>query len=273
MILLVILCGGNSLWAESSSDEVKSPAWVLADSRDNRILEEHLSEHRLPPASLTKVMSAYLVFESLKSAELSLEDRLRVPKVVSRLSSTESRMSLVSGELVTVEDLLTGLIVVSANDAALTLAQSLGPGEVGFVRKMNQKARALGMMKTHFSNSTGLSDPKHFSTARDLAILALRMMRDHPEYFNYSAKSEINYKGFHKKNTNELLGDLPVDGMKTGYTRAAGWCVMLSLKHGTERLLVVVLGASSNQERFHVGRTLLQSGLIKASRPEMGLTL
>lgn len=272
LILLISWCCSPASGADSVS-EAKASAWVLADSRTSRILDEQSADIRLPPASLTKVMTAYLVFERLKSAELSLEDRLPVPEQVSHLKGAESRMFLTAGDLVTVRDLLMGLIVISANDAALTLAQSLGPGDGAFVQTMNRKARALGMEKTHFSNATGLSDSKHYSTARDMAILALRMVRDHPDYFYYSAQTEINYKGFQKKNTNELLGDLPVDGMKTGYTRAAGWCVMLSLKHGKGRLLAVVLGAPSNQERFRIGKALLQSGLLKMAGPELGLTL
>lgn len=138
---------------------------------------------------------------------------------------------------------------------------------------MNDKAKALGMMKSHFDNATGLSSPSHLSTARDLVVLAVHMIRDHPEFFQYSGRSDFHYKGFRKKNTNELLGELPVDGMKTGYTKAAGWCLMISSKQGQRRLLAVVLGAASNHERFRAGRQLLQLGLMRVYGPEEGRTL
>ncbi|BEV68425.1 D-alanyl-D-alanine carboxypeptidase DacA [Bdellovibrio bacteriovorus] len=251
---------------------VKALSWVLLDASSGRILAELNKDQRLPPASLTKVMTAYMVFSEIREGRLSRMDRVKVSEQAIIRRPEESSMYLRVGEFVTVEELLRGLIVASANDAALVLAEVVSGSQKAFTEQMNKTAQKLGMTQSLFANSSGLYTEKHYSTAKDLGLLAVRISQEFPEYFEYSSSKELTFRDFHKKNTNDLLfSKLPVDGMKTGHIKAAGWCVMVSARKNkrpdkkSERYIAVVLGAPSNQDRFVAGRALLEFAFSQPS--------
>ncbi|WP_374027227.1 D-alanyl-D-alanine carboxypeptidase family protein [Bdellovibrio bacteriovorus] len=251
---------------------VKALSWVLLDASSGRILAELNKDQRLPPASLTKVMTAYMVFSEIREGRLSRMDRVKVSEQAIIRRPEESSMYLRVGEFVTVEELLRGLIVASANDAALVLAEVVSGSQKAFTEQMNKTAQKLGMTESLFANSSGLYTEKHYSTAKDLGLLAVRISQEFPEYFEYSSSKELTFRDFHKKNTNDLLfSKLPVDGMKTGHIKAAGWCVMVSARKNkrpdkkSERYIAVVLGAPSNQDRFVAGRALLEFAFSQPS--------
>ncbi|MGE9744313.1 D-alanyl-D-alanine carboxypeptidase family protein [Bdellovibrio bacteriovorus] len=251
---------------------VKALSWVLLDASSGQILAELNKDQRLPPASLTKVMTAYMVFSEIREGRLSRMDRVKVSEQAIIRRPEESSMYLRVGEFVTVEELLRGLIVASANDAALLLAEVVSGSQKAFTEQMNKTAQKLGMTQSLFANSSGLYTEKHYSTAKDLGLLAVRISQEFPEYFEYSSSKELTFRDFHKKNTNDLLfSKLPVDGMKTGHIKAAGWCVMVSARKNkrpdkkSERYIAVVLGAPSNQDRFVAGRALLEFAFSQPS--------
>ncbi len=251
---------------------VKALSWVLLDASSGQILAELNKDQRLPPASLTKVMTAYMVFSEIHEGRLSRMDRVKVSEQAIIRRPEESSMYLRVGEFVTVEELLRGLIVASANDAALVLAEVVSGSQKAFTEQMNKTAQKLGMTQSLFANSSGLYTEKHYSTAKDLGLLAVRISQEFPEYFEYSSSKELTFRDFHKKNTNDLLfSKLPVDGMKTGHIKAAGWCVMVSARKNkrpdkkSERYIAVVLGAPSNQDRFVAGRALLEFAFSQPS--------
>ncbi|MFV8259052.1 D-alanyl-D-alanine carboxypeptidase family protein [Bdellovibrio bacteriovorus] len=244
---------------------VNALSWVLLDASSGQILAELNKDQPLPPASLTKVMTAYMVLTEIREGRLSRLDRAKVSADAVIHRPEESSMFLKVGESVTVDELLRGLIVASANDAALVLAEVVSGSQRAFTEQMNKTAQGLGMTQSLFANASGLYTEKHYSTAKDLGLLAVRISREFPEYFEYSSSKELNFRDFHKKNTNDLLfSKLPVDGMKTGHIKAAGWCVMVSARKNkrpdkkSERYIAVVLGAPSNQDRFAAGRALLE---------------
>lgn len=269
-LLLLLVC---FLYLKAQAlPSVKALSWVLLDASSGRILAELNKDQRLPPASLTKVMTAYMVFSEIREGRLSRMDRVKVSEQAIIRRPEESSMYLRVGEFVTVEELLRGLIVASANDAALVLAEVVSGSQKAFTEQMNKTAQKLGMTQSLFANSSGLYTEKHYSTAKDLGLLAVRISQEFPEYFEYSSSKELTFRDFHKKNTNDLLfSKLPVDGMKTGHIKAAGWCVMVSARKNkrpdkkSERYIAVVLGAPSNQDRFVAGRALLEFAFSQPS--------
>ncbi|CAE79890.1 dacA [Bdellovibrio bacteriovorus HD100] len=269
-LLLLLVC---FLYLKAQAlPSVKALSWVLLDASSGQILAELNKDQRLPPASLTKVMTAYMVFSEIREGRLSRMDRVKVSEQAIIRRPEESSMYLRVGEFVTVEELLRGLIVASANDAALVLAEVVSGSQKAFTEQMNKTAQKLGMTQSLFANSSGLYTEKHYSTAKDLGLLAVRISQEFPEYFEYSSSKELTFRDFHKKNTNDLLfSKLPVDGMKTGHIKAAGWCVMVSARKNkrpdkkSERYIAVVLGAPSNQDRFVAGRALLEFAFSQPS--------
>lgn len=244
---------------------VNALSWVLLDASNGQILAELNKNQPLPPASLTKVMTAYMVLSEIREGRLSRTDRAKVSEKALIQRPEESSMYLKVGELVTVDELLRGLIIASANDAALVLAELVSGSQKAFTEQMNKTAQRLGMTQSLFANASGLYTENHYSTAQDLGLLAVRISQEFPEYFEYSSSKDLTFRDFHKKNTNDLLlSKLPVDGMKTGHIKAAGWCVMVSARKNkrpdkhSERYIAVVLGAPSNHDRFAAGRALLE---------------
>ncbi len=234
-------------------------AWLLIDHDSGRVLAEHNADKPLAPASLTKLMVAYLVFEQLRAGKLKSEETVRVS---ARAAATNgARLFLRSQTTVALETLLQGMIVRSANDATIALAEHLGNSENKFVAVMNDKARQLGLTHTRFTNVTGLDHEGHVSTARDLTRLASQLVRDFPEYYRRFALREFTWQDIRQHNRNALLWrDDSVDGIKTGQTKAAGWCLIASAQRNRMRLIATVLGAKDDHGRFDAGHKLLEHG-------------
>ena len=239
--------------------QLAAKAWLLLDTQSGQVLVEHNADQRIEPASLTKLMSAYLTFAALRQGRIKLTDTVPVSEKAWRAEG--SRTFIEPNKPVTVAELLRGMIVQSGNDATIALAESVGGSEAGFVAMMNKQAQRLGMSNTHFVNSTGLPDAQHYTTARDLARLAAAIVRDFPEYYPLYSIKEYTYNGVTQANRNRLLwSDPTVDGMKTGHTQSAGYCLIASSHRGTRRLLSVVLGAHSDEVRAMESQRLLNYG-------------
>ncbi len=239
--------------------QLAAKAWLLLDMQSGQSLVEHNADQRIEPASLTKLMSAYLTFSALRQERIKLTDT--VPVSEKAWKAEGSRMFIEPNKPVTVAELLRGMIVQSGNDATMALAEAVGGSETGFVAMMNKEAQRLGMSNTHFVNATGLPDPQHYTTARDLARLAAAIVRDFPDYYALYSIKEYTYNGITQANRNRLLWTDPtVDGMKTGHTQGAGYCLIASSHRGTRRLLSVVLGTNSDAVRAMESQRLLNYG-------------
>ncbi len=240
--------------------QIAARAWLLIDANSGQSLAERNADARVEPASLTKLMTAYLVFGAIKEKRLSLNQTLPVSEKAWKTEG--SRTFLKVNSQVKVEDLIKGMIVQSGNDACITLAEGVAGSEEAFVAMMNQQAQHLGMTGTHFVNVTGLPDARHYSTARDLATLATALIRTYPQEYKYYSIKEFAYNGITQPNRNRLLWlDPNVDGLKTGHTDSAGFCLIASAKRDNRRLLSVVLGAASDNARATESQKLLNYGL------------
>ena len=239
--------------------DVEAKGHLLIDMHTGMVLSESGADERLEPASLTKMMTSYVVFWEMQEGKFSLPDEVVVSERAWRM--TGSRMFIEVGTRVSVEDLLMGLIVQSGNDAAVALAEFVAGDERAFADLMNEHARRLGMTGSNFTNSSGLPEPNHYSTARDMARIAAALIRDFPEYYPWNAVREFEYGGIKQRNRNALLFlDESVDGLKTGYTRAARYCLVASAKREGMRLIAVVMGAKSTRARTRIARSLLNYG-------------
>lgn len=238
-----------------------SKSYVLYDYNSGQVLLNQNGDARMEPASLTKLMTAYLTFDAIKHSTIELQQSLSVPEHAARNLSGESLMLLKAGQSVSVDDLLHGLIVQSGNDAAITLAVNIAGSEAGFVDMMNKEARRLGMNNTHFTNPVGMPDQQHYSTAYDLALLAAAIVRDYPQFYPLFALREFTFNNVTQANRNRLLWlDPNADGMKTGHTDSAGFCLVGSAKRDQHRLISVVLGAASDSLRSNESQQLLNFG-------------
>lgn len=236
-------------------------SYLLYDYASNQVLLSQNGNTRLEPASLTKLMTAYLTFAAIKQGTLTLDKTLTVPNDATRNNSGESRMLLKPGQAVTVDELLHGLIVQSGNDAAMTLASSIAGSEAGFAALMNKEAQRLGMNNTHFTNPVGMPDAQHYSSAYDMAILAAALVRDYPEHYPLFALRDYTFNNVTQANRNRLLWlDPYADGLKTGHTDTAGFCLVGSAKRDKRRLISVVLGADSDSQRALESQKLLNYG-------------
>lgn len=234
-------------------------AYLLLDYHSGEILAEKGIDDPVEPASLTKLMTAYVVASELASAHVSLDDRVTVSEKAWRMGG--SRMFIEVDTQVAVEDLLTGVIVQSGNDASVALAEHVSGTEEAFAAIMNQHAIQLGMSGSSFVNSTGLPDPDHYTTTRDMAILAAALKRDFPYIYDLHAMREFTFNGIRQFNRNKLLWrDESVDGVKTGYTDSAGYCLVASAQRGDMRLISVVMGSTSENTRVKASQALLNYG-------------
>jgi D-alanyl-D-alanine carboxypeptidase (penicillin-binding protein 5/6) len=261
-LLALVLLGFSTLAAAGMPQppNLVGHAWLIADVSSGQILASHNADERFEPASLTKLMTAYLVFTALHEKRLSLDQQ--VPVSVRAWKAPGSRMFIEPGKPVTVEQLIQGMEVQSGNDACIALAEAVAGSQDVFVQMMNREAKRLGMTNTHFMNPTGLPDPQHYSTAHDIYLLATAIIRDFPaEYAKYYSEKEFTYNHITQRNRNRLLWlDPSVDGVKTGHTEAAGYCLVASSKHGPRRLLSVLLGAKSEEMRADESLKLLNWG-------------
>jgi len=236
-------------------------SYLLYDYTSNQVLVSQNADARMEPASLTKLMTAYLAFDALKHGTLALKQNLTVPVAAVSITSGESRMLLKVGQSVTVDELLHGLIVQSGNDAAIVLALNIAGSEAGFVDLMNKEAKRLGMTNTHFTNPVGLPDAQHYSSATDLALLAAAIVRDYPQYYPLFGLRDYTFNNVTQANRNRLLWIDPyADGLKTGHTETAGYCLVGSAKRDDRRLISVLFGASSGSLRATESQKLLNFG-------------
>jgi D-alanyl-D-alanine carboxypeptidase (penicillin-binding protein 5/6) len=249
-------------WASAAAQPVPTvaaAAWLLQDVSSGQVLLAHHPDERREPASLTKLMTAYLVFGALRDKALTPSQPVTISERAWRAEG--SRMFVEPRHVVSVDELLRGMIVQSGNDASIALAELVSGSEAAFAERMNAEAKRLGMTNTRFTNATGLADPQHYSTASDLARLATALIRDFPDYYPLYSLKDYRYNGITQPNRNRLLWIDPyVDGVKTGHTEAAGWCLVASAKRGERRVLSVVLGAASEPVRIAESQKLLNFG-------------
>ncbi len=235
-------------------------SWLLIESGSGQQLASQAADERLEPASLTKLMTAYLTFAALKQGAIKIDQMVTVSERAWKAEG--SRMFIQIGTQVKVDDLIKGMIVQSGNDACVALAEAIAGNEEVFAEMMNREAQRLGMKSTSFRNAAGMPDPQHYTTARDLAKLAGALIRDFPEdYAKYYSIKEFRYNNITQPNRNRLLWiDPTVDGVKTGHTEAAGYCLISSAKRGPRRLLSIVLGTQSDKARAQESLKLLNYG-------------
>lgn len=271
-LLVLALAGAGAHAQPPTPPEVAARAWLLLDATSGQVLAAKDPDEPVEPASLTKLMTAYVVFDALKAGQLTLEQKFTVSERAWRMPG--SRMFIQPGQRIPVEDLLKGMIVQSGNDATVALAEGVAGSVERFVERMNRQAQALGLTRTRYQNPEGLTAPGHTTTARDLATLALRLLQDFPEYVGYYAIQRYRYPGTPAANdTNRnllLFRDPTVDGLKTGHTAAAGYCLVATARRpvpglgdgpaGQRRLISVVLGAASENARAAESQKLLNWG-------------
>jgi D-alanyl-D-alanine carboxypeptidase (penicillin-binding protein 5/6) len=238
---------------------IAAKSWLLMDYSTGQALASYNPDERVEPASLTKLMTAYVVLSALKEGRIKPDQA--VPVSERAWKAQGSRMFIEPRRPVTVDELLRGMIVQSGNDACIALAEAVAGSEEAFVQTMNREAQRLGLKATRFANSTGLPDPQHYSTARDLGALAAALIRDFPEHYPLYALREYTYNRITQANRNRLLWSDPVvDGVKTGHTESAGYCLIASAKRGPRRLLSVVMGTASDALRMQESQKLLNFG-------------
>lgn len=259
VVLMPSLANAEQALLIPSPPQIGASSYVLMDPRSGDVVMETNSHERLPPASLTKMMTAYIVERELAEGRISLDDM--VPISVNAWRTEGSRTFVREGTQVKVHDLLKGVIIQSGNDATVALAEFIAGSESAFTDIMNQQAQLLGMTDSHFANATGLPAADHFSTAYDLALLARAIINDYPENYGIYAEKHFTYNNIRQPNRNALLWrDPSVDGLKTGHTDEAGFCLVASAVRNDTRLIGVVMGTVSNEARAQEVQKMLNYG-------------
>ncbi|WP_051961921.1 D-alanyl-D-alanine carboxypeptidase family protein [Methylobacter sp. BBA5.1] len=257
----------NACQAISADDGILTPiaptvnagAYILEDFATGKVLAENNADVKLAPASLTKIMTVYVVFRELGSGHLHLDDKVTISQKA--WQTPGSRMFVEVNKQVSIEDLLHGVIIQSGNDASVALAEHVGGNETTFADMMNQHAARLGMVNSHFTNSDGLPSPDHYTTARDLAILARTLIKEFPDYYRWFSQKDFTYNNIKQQNRNKLLWrDETVDGIKTGFTDDAGYCLAASALRNDMRLISIVMGTKSATIRANENQNLLNYG-------------
>ncbi|MBE1237660.1 D-alanyl-D-alanine carboxypeptidase [Phaeovibrio sulfidiphilus] len=247
--------------ARAQTFETKAPFAILLDAQTGSVMFEKNADEQMAPSSMSKLMTAYMVFERLKDGSLSLTDQLPVSENAWRTggsASGGSTMFLPLNSTASVEDLLRGIIIQSGNDACIVIAEGLAGDEDAFSRAMTRKSREIGLTASNFVNSTGLPNPEHYTTARDLATLARAIINNFPEYYHYYSETEFTHNGITQHNRNPLLyRNIGADGLKTGHTAAAGYGLTASAKQGNRRVIMVVNGLASIKERSEEAERLM----------------
>ncbi len=242
-----------------TAPNLDASSFFLMDFDSGHIIADSNSDKRVSPASITKIMTAYVAFNELTNGNLSLDNQVTISEKAWRTGG--SKMFVEVNKQVSIENLLKGMIIQSGNDASIAIAEHIAGDEATFAELMNQHAKRLGMKNTHFANSTGLPHPEHHSTARDLAILARALIREFPEYYKWHSIKEFTFNNIKQYNRNKLLWrNESVDGVKTGYTEKAGYCLVASAYRDGMRLISVVMGATSENARNSDNQTLLNYG-------------
>lgn len=238
---------------------LNAKAYILIDVNSGKIIAEKNIDEKLPPASLTKMMTLYVISNALNNGQIHLTDNVHISRDAWKTGG--SRMFIKEGQQVAIEDLLKGIIVDSGNDACVAMAEHLGGSEPGFAEIMNQQGQRLGMANSHFTDSTGLPDSNLYTTAKDLAILGQALINNYPQYYHWYKQKWFTYNGIRQPNRNRLLWrDNQVDGVKTGHTNDAGFCLVSSAKRDNMRLLAVVMGSPSESARADDSERLINYG-------------
>jgi serine-type D-Ala-D-Ala carboxypeptidase (penicillin-binding protein 5/6) len=257
--LLLLCLAISSVSAQQQDISIAAKSYLLSDFQTGQVLAGHNAHERIEPASLTKLMTAYVVFSAIKKNRLTLNQTIPVSDSAWRMIG--SRMFIEPNKQVTVDELIRGMIVQSGNDACIALAEAVAGSEASFTNLMNKEAERMGMKNTHFTNTTGLPDPNHYTTAHDLTLLATAIIRDFPEFYPLYSLKEYTYNNITQPNRNRLLWlDPHVDGMKTGWTKTAGYCLITSATRDKRRLISVVIGAKSANARSIESQRLLNYG-------------
>ncbi len=242
-----------------AAPSVAAKSFVLIDFNSGKVIAEKNADMRLSPASLTKIMTVYVVFRELRNGHLTLDEKVTISKKA--WQTPGSRMFVEVNKQVSVENLIHGVVIQSGNDASVALAEHVAGDEGTFAAMMNQQAQRLGMLDSHFENSTGLPTKNHYTTARDLAKLTTAVISEFPDYYRWDSEKEFTFNNITQPNRNKLLWrDKSVDGVKTGYTEKAGYCMVASAKREEMRLISVVMGTASANARANESQTLLNYG-------------
>lgn len=266
LLLVAVLPAGATPALIPAPPQLQASGWILMDASTGTVLAEHNADVPLPPASLVKVMTDYILANELAAGRISLDDEVLISEKAWRQGG--SKMFVHVGDRVRVEDLARGIIIQSGNDASIAIAEFIAGSEEAFVQMMNAQAALLGMTNTHFRNATGWPDPEQYSSPRDQAILAKRLIEDHPEHYAIYAEREFTYgRDFQtgapivQRNRNSLLWmDQTVDGVKTGHTEAAGYCLVASAQRDGMRLITALMGSDSTRSRARDSQALLRYG-------------
>lgn len=262
LFLLFTALTANAEEAENltpSAPTLAASSYILQDYNTGKVLAENNADVKLAPASLTKILTVYVVFKEIKNGHLKLEDKVTISQNAWKTSG--SRMFVQVNDQVKVEDLLKGVIIQSGNDASVALAEHVAGNEATFAELMNQHAARLGMVNSHFENSDGLPSDGHYTTARDLAIITTALIKEFPEHYPWFSQKEFTYNKITQQNRNMLLSrDESVDGVKTGHTEEAGYCLVASALRNGMRLISVVMGTESMNARANENQTLLNYG-------------
>ncbi len=258
-LALVSMASHAAITPTPKAPDVAAKSYILQDFASGEVIAALNAEQRLPPASITKLMTAYVVSHELASGNIALDDKVLISEKAWRMVGSRSFIEVNSK--VTVEVLLRGMIIQSGNDAAVALAEHIAGSEDTFAQMMNQYAQQLGMLDTNYQNATGLPDAEHYTTAKDIAILSAAVIRDFPDHYAWYAEKEFTYNGITQHNRNKLLWrDKSVDGLKTGHTEEAGYCLAASAERSGMRLVSVVLGTRSENARAQEIQKLFNYG-------------
>ena len=263
IILFIMLLAFSSAYAVvmpvPSPPKLSAKSYLLIDFNSGRVLAEKNTSKKIEPASITKMMTAYVVYKELEAGRLKMDEKVTISKKAWRMKG--SKMFIEVGKKITIETLLKGVIIQSGNDATVALAEHIAGSESTFADYMNQHARILGMNDSNFVNSTGWPSRKHVTTAKDIAILAKAIITEFPEHYALYSEKEYTYNGIKQYNRNKLLWrDKTIDGIKTGHTDSAGYCLVTSAQRDDMRLIAVVLGTRSEKARASVSQSLMSYG-------------
>ena len=256
-IILPILSSASSL--VPPPPQIKATSYILLDAQTNKVIVEYEADERNPPASLTKIMTTYLVEQMIQRGVVERAEK--VPVSIKAWKAEGSKMFIREGTEVDLMDLLRGVVIQSGNDASIALAEFVAGDEASFAQMMNEQAEKLGMLNSNFLNSTGLPDEGHYSSARDMALLTKDMIKRFPEHYQLYSERSFKFNNIEQPNRNRLLRyDRSVDGVKTGYTKAAGYCLVASAERNGMRLISVVMGAENDDSRVRESQKLLTYG-------------
>ncbi len=260
LLSLALACGAHAAAVPvPAAPQFDARSFILIDHHSGRVLAERKPDERIEPASITKLMTAYAVFDAIRASKLKLDDAVTISERAWKAEGSRTFVNV--GTQVPVEVLIQGMIVQSGNDATIALAERVGGTEETFASLMNEYAKRLGMKNSHFENSTGLPSPTHYMSARDIATLSSAIVREFPAYYRWYSQREFTWNKIRQANRNGLLyRDSSVDGIKTGYTESAGYCLVTSAQRDAMRLVSIVIGTRSEKARENSSQALLNYG-------------